>query len=275
MSFTVYILRTSSNTLYIGQTNNLEKRLKEHQNKTSKSAKYMKYFSSFKLVYSEEYTSRTEAMKREYQLKHWPRTQKEALVSSILPSIDHFTSYFIGIPLPEKYQKSFEDLLKKVSQINPLFKPTYSKTPHITVCYLDKQPKANLSKITEKVKSYLEKLKGAELTIGGFGYFGENHPRILFLDVRYPKSLQEFNKTITKSLSIYSATHNNLPFYPHMTVAWVGDPKAQQAFKAHQPNIKSILDKINWPLKITEVVLYGVDSTKQPEYQKKLISLLV
>ena len=38
MSYYVYILRTSSNTLYIGQTNNLAKRLKEHQGKSSKSA---------------------------------------------------------------------------------------------------------------------------------------------------------------------------------------------------------------------------------------------
>ncbi|MBU4098355.1 GIY-YIG nuclease family protein, partial [Patescibacteria group bacterium] len=46
MSYFVYILRTSSNTLYIGQTNNLEKRLKEHKERSSRSAKYMKYFSS-------------------------------------------------------------------------------------------------------------------------------------------------------------------------------------------------------------------------------------
>ena len=38
MSYFVYILRTSSDTLYIGQTNNLEKRLKEHKNKSTKSA---------------------------------------------------------------------------------------------------------------------------------------------------------------------------------------------------------------------------------------------
>ena len=42
MTYFVYILRTSSNTLYIGQTNNLEKRLKEHKKKSSKSAKYIK-----------------------------------------------------------------------------------------------------------------------------------------------------------------------------------------------------------------------------------------
>ncbi len=80
MPFFIYILRTSSNTLYIGQTNNLEKRLNEHKNKTSKSAKYMKYFDSFELVYSEIYSSRTEAMKREWQLKQWSRSKKEALI---------------------------------------------------------------------------------------------------------------------------------------------------------------------------------------------------
>ncbi|MBI2086434.1 GIY-YIG nuclease family protein [Candidatus Daviesbacteria bacterium] len=81
VSYFVYILRTSSNTLYIGQTNNLEKRLKEHQNKTSKSAKYIKYFNSFQLVYTEQYSTRQDAMKREWQLKKWSRFRKEALIS--------------------------------------------------------------------------------------------------------------------------------------------------------------------------------------------------
>lgn len=81
MPYIIYILRTSSNTLYIGQTNNLGKRLREHQNKTSKSAKYIKYFSSLELVYTEEYSTRTEAMKREWQLKQWTKAKKEALIA--------------------------------------------------------------------------------------------------------------------------------------------------------------------------------------------------
>lgn len=40
----------------------------------------MKYFDSFLLVYSEEYPTRTEAMKREYQLKQWPKAKKEELI---------------------------------------------------------------------------------------------------------------------------------------------------------------------------------------------------
>ncbi|MBU1000376.1 GIY-YIG nuclease family protein [Patescibacteria group bacterium] len=84
MTYTVYILRTSSNTLYIGQTNNLKKRLQEHQSKTSKAAKYIKYFSSFQLVYLEEYKSRAEAMRREYQIKQWKKAKKETLIKGNL-----------------------------------------------------------------------------------------------------------------------------------------------------------------------------------------------
>ncbi|OGE72085.1 hypothetical protein A2617_02895 [Candidatus Daviesbacteria bacterium RIFOXYD1_FULL_41_10] len=87
MTFYVYILRTSLNTLYIGQTNNLDKRLKEHKGKTTKSAKYIKYFNSCQLVYSEEYFTRLEAVKREYQLKHWTKAKKEALIKGNLQSL--------------------------------------------------------------------------------------------------------------------------------------------------------------------------------------------
>ncbi|MCJ7805438.1 GIY-YIG nuclease family protein [Patescibacteria group bacterium] len=82
MPYFVYILRTSSNTLYIGQTNNLERRLLEHKKKSGKSAKYIRYFSSFTLVYSEKYQTRKEAMSREIQLKSWSKAKKEALIKS-------------------------------------------------------------------------------------------------------------------------------------------------------------------------------------------------
>jgi putative endonuclease len=80
MSYFVYILRTSSNTLYIGQTNNLEKRLKEHQSKSSKSAKYLRRFTSIELVYQESYSTRSESMRREIELKKWPKKRKEYLI---------------------------------------------------------------------------------------------------------------------------------------------------------------------------------------------------
>lgn len=78
--YTVYILRTSKNTLYTGISNNLEKRLSEHRNHTKKSAKYMRSFDNFKLVYKETWETRGEALKREAQIKKLTRIQKESLI---------------------------------------------------------------------------------------------------------------------------------------------------------------------------------------------------
>lgn len=84
MSFFVYILRFSDNTLYIGQTNDLGDRLKEHSDRTSKAAKFTKDHGKFHLVYREEFATRLEAMRREKQLKRWTRAKKEALISGDL-----------------------------------------------------------------------------------------------------------------------------------------------------------------------------------------------
>lgn len=79
--FFVYMLRTSSNTLYVGQTNDLEKRMAEHKNK--KGSKYMRSFSSFTLAYCESYETRSQAMKREAEIKKCTKAQKEALINKL------------------------------------------------------------------------------------------------------------------------------------------------------------------------------------------------
>lgn len=79
-SYFIYILRNSQGQLYVGQTNNLQRRIKEHLNKTSKSAKFIKENSGFKLVYKEKYPTLIEAMRREKQLKGWSKAKKVALI---------------------------------------------------------------------------------------------------------------------------------------------------------------------------------------------------
>lgn len=82
--FTVYILKTSKNTLYTGQTNNLKRRLFEHKSKSKKSAKYIRCFESFELVYKEKYETRGEAMRREIEIKKLTKLQKEKLLENSL-----------------------------------------------------------------------------------------------------------------------------------------------------------------------------------------------
>jgi putative endonuclease len=68
-----YILQSeSTGRYYIGQTDNLDRRLSEHNDSRYTGSKTTKRFKgSWKLVYSEEYKARHEAMARERQIKGW------------------------------------------------------------------------------------------------------------------------------------------------------------------------------------------------------------
>jgi len=79
MNYT-YILRCNDGNLYTGWTNNLEKRLKAHNE--GKGAKYTKGRGPVELVYIEEFDTKEEAMKREYAIKHMTRQEKERLLGT-------------------------------------------------------------------------------------------------------------------------------------------------------------------------------------------------
>jgi predicted GIY-YIG superfamily endonuclease len=78
----LYILRNIHNRLYIGQTNDIDRRLTEHR--THHGAKFIRDYGDFELEYTEQFTTRQEAVQRETQLKHWTRAKKEALISGDL-----------------------------------------------------------------------------------------------------------------------------------------------------------------------------------------------
>jgi putative endonuclease len=78
MSFWVYILRCSDQSYYTGHTDNLEKRIIEH--KSGVIDGYTSTRLPVTLVFSEEFTTRAEALACELQIKGWSRKKKEALI---------------------------------------------------------------------------------------------------------------------------------------------------------------------------------------------------
>lgn len=113
MNFFVYIIRTSKNTLYTGQTNNLDKRLREHKTKSPKSAKYLRMFSDFQLVYTEKFKTRKEAMMREAELKKWPKEKKEALIESCSQCGICCRLFYINLNQKEWESGLYKTLVKK------------------------------------------------------------------------------------------------------------------------------------------------------------------
>ena len=73
-----YILRCADGTYYCGWTNNLDRRLKAHNE--GKGAKYTRSRRPVALVYYEAFSTKEDAMRREYEIKQLPRKKKEELI---------------------------------------------------------------------------------------------------------------------------------------------------------------------------------------------------
>ena len=75
----VYILRCSDNTLYTGITTDIERRLAEHNSEKSVT-RYTRARQPVELMYQENAESRSDAGKREVQLKKLKKAEKELLI---------------------------------------------------------------------------------------------------------------------------------------------------------------------------------------------------
>ena len=79
MVFYVYILGCADDSFYVGCTNSLEKRVKQH-NESKWGSHYTKVHRPVVLKYSEEFKTLKEAMHRESEIKGWRREKKLNLI---------------------------------------------------------------------------------------------------------------------------------------------------------------------------------------------------
>jgi putative endonuclease len=70
----VYLLLCTDGSFYTGSTNNLEKRFTDHKN--GRGGAYTRSHLPLKIIYSEQLPDKSTALKREYQIKSWPRQKK-------------------------------------------------------------------------------------------------------------------------------------------------------------------------------------------------------
>jgi putative endonuclease len=80
MPFWVYILLCADNSYYTGHTDNLDKRIGEHQ--SGMCPGYTANRLPVSLTWSQECASREEALSAELQIKNWSRKKKEAMIRS-------------------------------------------------------------------------------------------------------------------------------------------------------------------------------------------------
>lgn len=78
----VYFVECRDGTLYTGISTDLQRRLAQHNGELAGGAKYTQARRPVTLVYSEPSADRSQASRREYQLRKMPKDQKWALIQS-------------------------------------------------------------------------------------------------------------------------------------------------------------------------------------------------
>lgn len=82
----VYLIETVKGRIYTGISTNVERRFREHTRMSVEGkgpgAKYFRQDRPLKIAWREPYTNRSEASKREYQIKALPRARKLALIAA-------------------------------------------------------------------------------------------------------------------------------------------------------------------------------------------------
>ena len=83
-TYYVYIMNSSSGTLYTGVTNDLMRRVQEHKNKVTPG--YTEKYDINRLAYFEESSDVHSALAREKEIKGWRRNKKLALIKTLNPT---------------------------------------------------------------------------------------------------------------------------------------------------------------------------------------------
>ncbi len=89
-NYFVYFMASSTDVLYLGMTNNLERRIFEHKHRLHDG--FTKRYWCTKLVYFEHSSYVHDTIAREKEIKRWRRAKKLALIRSVNPNLDDLSA---------------------------------------------------------------------------------------------------------------------------------------------------------------------------------------
>jgi putative endonuclease len=107
----VYIMASASRVLYTGVTNNIERRVSEHQD--GRVPGFSAQYKTRELVYAEPFGNIRAAIAREKQIKGWLRAKKVALIQSANPHWKDLSSEWRGQRMGMKADRSGDVILSK------------------------------------------------------------------------------------------------------------------------------------------------------------------
>lgn len=90
--FTVYILRCADGSLYTGHTDDLDERLRQHD--LGQVSGYTATRRPLSLVFTQDFSTRLEALEAERQIEGWKRRKKEALIQTDLETLQGWSARY-------------------------------------------------------------------------------------------------------------------------------------------------------------------------------------
>lgn len=96
MDWYVYIIRCKDGYLYTGITNNINRRLLEHNTNNKLGSKFVRVRRPAELIYKETISNKSSALKREIEIKGWSRIKKLKLINKGQTSAPEQTKFAKG-----------------------------------------------------------------------------------------------------------------------------------------------------------------------------------
>ena len=93
-TYYAYIMGSVAGVLYIGMTGDLMTRVEQH--KSGSTSGFTSWYRVTRLLYYEEFTSPTQAIQREKELKGWRREKKLDLIATLNPILDDLSKDWFG-----------------------------------------------------------------------------------------------------------------------------------------------------------------------------------
>jgi putative endonuclease len=101
-TYYTYILVSQPGTLYVGMTNSIGRRVRQHRSKETPG--FTARYDVTRLVYYEEFSYVLSAIRREKQIKGWTRKRKIALIESINPKWKDLSEGWGKLPSERSWQ---------------------------------------------------------------------------------------------------------------------------------------------------------------------------
>jgi tRNA/rRNA methyltransferase len=148
MSFWTYILRCSDGSYYTGHTDDLERRVAEHQSGAIKGYTYDK--RPLGLIWAEEFPTRAEALEAELRIKSWSRAKKEALIAGNWQKLSN-----AAIPPRERQRRASTSL-----GLTPRLRSGRTEKDGALPSSVSRAPSVRVERSRDSLSSEVEKQRG-------------------------------------------------------------------------------------------------------------------